>query len=127
MIRDIFTFIICREILYTYRYFYINYINTRLHLHVPLFIWNKIYLTMGYKIITYIIVIITITLILYIFFEFILHICMHLLHFNGFSTSSYVTFQSFSMQDRYIDGTPKSCRISTRWRITIETRGNKHG
>lgn len=113
MVRDIFAFIICREILHTYRYFYINY-KHRVHLHVPLFISSKIYLTMGHKILKYIIVTIMIILILCIFFEFISRICMRLLHFNGFSTPSRVTFESFSVQDRYIDGTPKSCRISTR-------------
>lgn len=48
------------------------------------------------------------------------------LHFNEFTMLSRVTFESFSVQDRYINGTPKSCRISTWWRIIIETRGNKH-
>lgn len=52
MVRDIFAFIICHEILHTYRYFYINY-KHRVHLHVPLFISSKIYLTMGHKILKY--------------------------------------------------------------------------
>lgn len=64
----------------------------------------------------------------YVYFSNLYHVVYKRpLHFNGFSTPSRVTFESFSVQDRYINGTPKSCRISIRWWITIETRGNKHG